>query len=102
KWTVAGPSGAVLLGAVAKRGDTGCILGRSGRVRTRHRGAVAAVRGGSRRCIRGSVDHARKAAEAGLRDFSQHEVVGRGPGVAPGLAGRFFAGKPQRALLVVV
>jgi hypothetical protein len=37
-----------------------------------------------------------------LRDLPQHQVVGRGPGVAPGLSGRFLAAEPQRALLVVV
>ena len=37
-----------------------------------------------------------------MRDFAQHQVVGGGPGVAPGLAGRLLAGQPQRALLVAV
>src|SRR5579871_212331 len=51
---------------------------------------------------RRAVDHAGKAAEAGLRDLSQHQVVSGGPGVAAGLAGGLLAGQPQRALLVLV
>src|SRR3954454_22861495 len=75
-----------LVGAEAKRSDRG----------------AAADRGRSGRRIRRSIDHAGEAGEAGLRNLPQDEVVGCCPGVASGLAGRFFAGKPQCALLVVV
>ena len=40
KWAVTGLYRAALLGAVAERGDAGCILGGYGPFRTRHRGAA--------------------------------------------------------------
>src|SRR5882724_256340 len=54
-----------LLGAEAKRSDGGSILSGNDPIRTRHRGA-AADRGGGRRRIRRSIDHAGEAGEAGL------------------------------------
>src|SRR3954465_13646562 len=88
-----------LVGAEAKRSDGGSILSGNDPIRTRHRGAAA---GRGRSHIRRSIDHAGEAGEAGRRNLPQDEVVGCCPGVASGLAGRFFAGKPQCALLVVV
>src|SRR5437764_7485286 len=76
-----------LLGAVGE--------GAGGRFRACHGRAAPAGRGGGRRPVgRGAVDHAAEPAQARLRDFPQHHVVGRGPGVAPGLARGFLAGEP--------
>ena len=84
---------------LTERSRSGCGL-----VRACHRRAAQLRRRLRRRRIRrrGPVDHAAEAAQAGLRDPPQHQIVGRGPGVASGLAGRFLAGKAQCALLVAV
>ena len=86
-------------GADVERSRTGCWL-----VRACHRRAAQLRRRLQRRRIRrrGPVDHAAEAAQSGLCDPPQHQIVGRGPGVASGLAGRFLAGKAQCALLVAV
>ena len=68
----------------------------------RDRGSPAARCRCGRRICRRAVDHGGEPAQAGLRDFPQHQVVGGGPGVAPGLAARLLAGQPQRPLLIGV
>src|SRR5205823_6223622 len=82
--------------------DTTFSISRNPRNRRVSMGEETSGRGRGRRCIRSSVNHTGQTAEASLRNFPQYEVVGRRPGVASGLAGRFFAGKPQCTLLVVV
>src|SRR5450830_212432 len=89
---------------VAERADAEFARCGCRRFRTRHRGAAFARRGGRWRRIRGSgaVDHGAEAAQSGLRYPPQQHIVGRGPRVAAGLAGRFLAAEAQRALLVAV
>src|ERR1700759_3333582 len=65
-------------------------------------GDRGAARAGGGRSRRRTVDHAGQAAEACLRDLAQHEVVGRAPGIAAGLAADLLAREAQRALLVAV
>src|ERR1700689_223279 len=90
--------------AVAEGAAAKCLRGRRRLVRACHRRAAQLRRGLQRRDIRrcGPVDHAAEAAQSSLRDPPQYQIVGGGPGVASGLAGRFLAGKTQRALLVAV
>src|ERR1700685_4144707 len=86
-----------LMAGVAKQADARRL------VHARSHGPASGRRGSRRRLgWRGSVDEAGKAAQSGLGDLPQHQIVGRSPGVAAGLAGGFLAGQAQRALLVAI
>src|SRR5438874_4739973 len=89
--------------AVTERADAECA-GIGGRLSGAcHCGAAFARRRRRRWSIgHHPVDHAAEAAQAGLGDFPQHQIVGGHPRIAPGLAGRLLAAEPQRALLVGV
>jgi hypothetical protein len=89
---------------VAKRADAERPRGGCRPFGARNRRAAQLRRGRQRRSIRRCrpVDRGAEAAQSGLRDPPQHQIVGGSPGVASGLAGRFLAGQAQRALLVAV
>src|SRR6267154_925137 len=82
-----GHYGGALMAGIAQRRHTERTLGGCGRLHARDRRTAQTGRGRWR--IRRAVDHGAEAAQAGLRNFTEHEIVGRGPGVASGLAGRF-------------
>src|SRR5258708_5771404 len=90
----------LLMAAVAKRADAELTRGGRGPFRACDRRAAPAR--GEDRSIRRPIDHGAEAAQPGLRDFPQHQIVGGRPGVASGLAGRFLAAEAQRTLLVAV
>src|SRR5437868_12764571 len=77
-----------------------------GRLGARDRRPPLAGAGRRLRVLGRCLDHGGQPAQPGLRDFSQHEVISRSPGVtqsvAAALAGRFLPGKPQGALLIAV
>src|SRR5579863_1462136 len=93
-----------LMAGVAERADAPISGSQCGLIGARNRRSASGRRGRRlgriRRCR--SVDHVGQSAQSGLRDFPQDQIVGGGPGVAPGLACRFLAGKAERALLVLV
>src|SRR6266446_4875964 len=93
---------ALLMAPVRQRTDAEFTRNGCKPVRACHRGAAPARCGGRRHVRRRSIDHGAKPAQSGLRDLPQHQVVGGGPGVASGLAGRFLAAEPQGTLLVAV
>src|SRR5579863_292344 len=92
-----------LMAGVAERADAPFSRSRRGLIGARDRRSAFGRRGRRGRIRRSRpVDEAAQPAQSGLRDFPQNQVVGGGPGVAPGLARGLLAGKAQRALLVLV
>src|SRR5258705_7349795 len=91
----------LLMAAVPQRRDAECARDGRGPLRACHR-RVALARRRRRRIRRRSIDHGAEAAQSGLRDFPQHQIVGGGPGIPSGLDGPFFAAQAERPLLVAV
>src|ERR1700759_1082025 len=75
---MAGPAGIWLMVGVAQSRKTTAWFSRFAGARDR---GAALAGGRRRRHIRSAVDHAGQAAEAGLRDLAQHQVVRRAPGI---------------------
>src|SRR5437764_7676858 len=92
-----------LILGVAERADTESARCGRALIHACHRGTALARRSGRWR-IRSSapVDHRAEAAQSGLGDLSQQEVVGRSPGIAADLASVLLTAEPNRSLLVAV
>src|SRR5260221_5809100 len=91
----------LLMAAVPQRRDAECARDGRGPFRACHC-RVALARRLRRRLRRRSIDHGAEAAQSGLRDFPQHQIVGGGPGIPSVLDGRVFAAEAERPLLVAV